>query len=480
VGFNQNESVGVGMAPEKLVNKGKKLFSLSFKYEISLSILIPAIFSGIAIFSFIVGLNLNRSADSEIALLLGSGIAIFSFLCGLTIFLRLMRPIKNFVSTVQNLPVFQDINQSEEDLQGSEPKAINEIDQYSYMLDQATEILGKIESSKMFPNIIGQSKPMRNLFTQILKVAPTDASVLINGETGTGKELVADSIFEHSLRADYPFIKINCAAIPDDLLENELFGHEKGAFTGATHQKKGKFEIAHKGTLFLDEIADISSSLQAKLLRVLQEKEISRLGGNTMRKIDVRFIFATNKNLSRLVNKGIFREDLLHRINVFPLTLPPLRERDDIAILSNHFLNRNPSLKSKSIRISTNAMQYLESYSWPGNVRELENTIHRAAILTETDVIEVLHLPKAIVDNTINITESPGTENSDIPILPDNLSIDDYLNEMERKLIMAALVASRGKQTEAADLLNIKQRSLWHRIKKYQINVASLKKNIKI
>lgn len=457
----------------------EKVKSSKLKYEVSLSFLIPAIFSGISIFSFLIGMNVDISSNSVVwKYIWGAGVGIFGFLSGLIIFWVIMKPIKQFVKNAKKLPVFQDVDMENGNRDQAMQKSKDEISHYSHILNQATEILGKIEATKMFPNIIGHCRPMRGLFSQILKVAPTDASVLIMGETGTGKELIADSICNQSLRTEKPFVKINCAAIPDDLLENELFGHEKGAFTGANSKKKGKFELAHGGTIFLDEIGDISSALQAKLLRVLQEKSFSRLGSHKIKKIDVRFIFATNKNLSAMVEKGEFREDLFHRLNVFPLILPPLRKRDDISVLSYYFLNSLSSIVSKKLRISQDAMEYLESYSWPGNVRELENTIKRAAILTETGLIEVSHLPHAILENRGNDSSSlsDSAPQQSVHDLPGDVSIDEYLQNLEKKMIISSLIRSQGKQTAAAGLLNIKERSLWHRIKKYQINVAPLKK----
>jgi transcriptional regulator with GAF, ATPase, and Fis domain len=464
---------------KKIKNMDKKQATLSLKYEISLAVLIPAIFSGISIFSFIIGLNINKDLDNTISKYIwGSLVGVSGFFCGSIIFWLLMKPIKKFVENAKSLSFFQKDYAPNSLSDQSEKKFKGEIEQYSYILNQATAIMGKIKSSQLFPNIVGHCKVMRSLFTQILKVAPTDTSVLILGETGTGKELIADSVYDQSLRAQQPLVKINCAAIPDDLLENELFGHEKGAFTGASEKKIGKFELAHKGTIFLDEIGDISPSLQAKLLRVLQEKEYTRLGSNKTLKIDARFIFATNKNLSKLVENSKFREDLFHRLNVFPLIVPPLRERSDIPILSYHFLKNSPVVDSKILKISSQTLHYLESYSWPGNVRELENTIQRAAILTETNTIDTEHLPHTILQNR-NSNKVQYSDTAD-PILQDDISIDEHLRGVEKKMIISALIRTQGKQTEAAALLNIKQRSLWHRIKKYQINVISLKKNIKI
>ena len=307
---------------------------------------------------------------------------------------------------------------------------------------------------------------MRGLFSQILKVAPTDATVLISGESGTGKELVATGIYNHSLRKGKPFVKINCVAIPEGLLESELFGHEKGSFTGATSQKQGKFEMANKGTVFLDEIADMPLSTQAKLLRALQEKEFERVGGNKPIKVDVRFIAATNKNLPKMVQNGQFREDLYYRLNVFSLYLPPLRERrDDISTLLEYFLARS----TKPIQISSTALQFLMAYSWPGNVREMKNTVERSALMAENGIIEPAHLPSHV------ITTTGVTGQLMAPNLPDEASIDDKLRELEKMMILEAMVKSGGVQVKAAQLLGIKERSLWHRVKKHNIDVPTIK-----
>jgi transcriptional regulator with PAS, ATPase and Fis domain len=293
--------------------------------------------------------------------------------------------------------------------------------------------------------------------------------VLILGESGTGKELVATSIFEHSQRKDKPFVKLNCAAIPEELLESELFGHEKGAFTGATAFKPGKFDMAHGGTIFLDEIGDMPVNLQAKILRVLQEKEFYRVGGTHTIKVDVRFLASTNQNLERMVQEGAFREDLFYRLNVFSLHLPPLRERkEDLPVLVDHFLKALP----KRVEISSVALQMLMAYSWPGNIRELKNVIESAAVITEGGFIEPAQLPGKITSLFAKTSSSQaGTEVK----LPSSISLDDKLQEIERSLIIDALTKTGGVQSRATELLGINQRSLWHRIKKLKIDVKSIK-----
>ena len=462
-------------------SKDNKKSSSYSRYTLSLYFLIPIIFAGISIFTFIIGLNLNRSSHDLITkLLLGGGLGILSFLCGLLLFWFILNPIKKFIKTTKNLPAFQERNTK--DRRKTRDQPYNEIQYYSTVLSHATDILGKIESTRLFPTIIGHCRAMRQLFNQILKVAPSDATVLIMGESGTGKELVADAVYRQSHRFGMPFVKINCVAIPESLLERELFGHEKGAFTGAVTKKKGQFEIAHQGTIFLDEIGDVSIAIQAKLLRVMQEKEFYRVGGNKSINIDARFIAATNKNLPDMVKKGTFREDLYHRLNVFPMVLPPLRKRDDVSDLTDYFLENLPQNHSKDqktfpdssipVTISSEALEYLESYSWPGNVRELKNTLERAALISETNIIETSHLPLNILEYETSNTSSSQNASS----LPEGVSMDDHLRSLEKKMIISALMNSQYKQVAAAKLLNINTRSLWHRIKKYEINVASLQK----
>jgi transcriptional regulator with GAF, ATPase, and Fis domain len=304
---------------------------------------------------------------------------------------------------------------------------------------------------------------MRNIFTQIIKVAPTDSTVLISGESGTGKELIASGIYEHSMRKGKPFAKFNCVAIPEGLLESELFGHEKGSFTGATEQKKGKFEIADNGTMFLDEIGDMPLATQAKLLRVLQEKEFERVGGTKLIHVDIRFIAATNKNLPEMIKKGTFREDLYFRLNVFPISLPALRDRkEDIPLIANYFLESLP----KPAKLSTSALQELIGYYWSGNVRELRNILEKASILSENGVIELHNLPEVILMHS-----KPYRVNN----IDNDMAIDAKLELMEKEIIINALRKTSGIQVKAANILGINQRSLWHRIKKLQIDINSFR-----
>jgi len=307
-------------------------------------------------------------------------------------------------------------------------------------------------------NIIGNSNAMQAVYDLIAQVSKSNTTVLIWGESGTGKELVANAIHYNSLRASKPFIKINCAALPETVIESELFGHEKGAFTGAIGQRKGRFELAHGGTIFLDEVGDLSPATQIKLLRVLQEKEFERVGGIATIKTDVRIITATNRNLELLVSEEKFREDLYYRLNVFPIYMPPLKERKtDVLLLADFFVEKYSKANHKNIcRISTPAIDMLMSYHWPGNVRELENCIERAVILSNDDVIRGHHLPP-----TLQTAEATGTAAGG--------NLHEALNNLERELILDALKSSRGNQTKAARLLGLTERLMGLRVKKHGI-----------
>ncbi len=302
-------------------------------------------------------------------------------------------------------------------------------------------------------NIVGNSHEMQIVYDQIAQVSKTTTTVLIEGETGTGKELVAHAIHYNSDRADKPFVKAHCAALPEGLIESELFGHVKGAFTGATGDRKGRFELAHNGTLFLDEVGDIPPSIQIKLLRVIQEREFERVGGTQTIKVNVRLLTATNKDLQSLVNEGKFREDLFYRLHVFPIYVPPLRKRKaDIVLLADYFLQKYSSDNSKNVRrLSSAVIDMLMSYHWPGNVRELENCIERAVLVAEGDVIHPYHLPP-----TLQTAEATGTAaKGDLKSL-----VDAY----ERDLIQDALKSSRGNVAAAARLLGTTQRILGYKV----------------
>jgi Nif-specific regulatory protein len=307
--------------------------------------------------------------------------------------------------------------------------------------------------------IKGKSGKMNEVFSLIESVATTDATVLIRGESGVGKELVADAIHFNSLRKNKPFIKVNCAALPESLIESELFGHEKGAFTGASNQRIGRFEAANGGTIFLDELGDIPTSTQVKLLRVLQEREIERIGSTTPIRIDVRILCATNRNLEDLMEKGDFREDLYYRINVFPIYIPPLRERiNDIPVLVDFFIDKFNKRHGKSIkRITTMAIDTLMVYHWPGNIRELENCMERACILSTDQVIRVNNLPPTLQTASSSKTTQNGT-------------LDFILGNMEKQIIMDTLIATKGNSTKAAETLGITERMMGIRVQKYDID----------
>ncbi|RJX30442.1 MAG: nif-specific transcriptional activator NifA [Desulfarculus sp.] len=308
-------------------------------------------------------------------------------------------------------------------------------------------------------NIIGRSKAMLAVYDLIAQVCQGGTTVLIRGESGTGKELVAHAIHYNSLRASKPFIKVNCAALPESVIESELFGHEKGSFTGALQQRKGRFELAHGGTIFLDEVGDLSPATQVKLLRVLQEREFERVGGSETIKSDVRVIAATNRDLEKLLQAGIFRHDLYYRLNVFPIHVPPLRERgSDILLLANHFSEKFSRANNKTIRrISTPAIDMLMSYHWPGNVRELENYIERAVILSSDEVIHGHHLPP-----TLQTAEASGTVHQG--------TLASTLENLERELIAEALKNSRGNRASASRALGISERLMGLRVTKYGID----------
>ena len=312
----------------------------------------------------------------------------------------------------------------------------------------------QLRDSGSFGRIIGNSASIRSVYRVIEQAAPTQASVLISGESGTGKELIAQTIHELSPRATFPFVAINCAAIPETLLESEIFSHEKGAFTGAHDRRTGVFELAHRGTLFLDEIAEMQPATQVKLLRVLQERTFRRLGGRQEQSVDVRVIAATNQNPLEASRNGKLREDLFYRLNVFSLELPPLRERrEDIPLLVQSFLNEFNKINAKSVRaVEQDAMYILENYPWPGNIRELRNVIERATILADGEFIEVKHLPATLVqkgeESVPTLTLSPGTT----------------VDEAERRLIILTLEHCRNNKTKAAEILGISLKTLHNKL----------------
>ncbi|MEN8728106.1 MAG: sigma 54-interacting transcriptional regulator [Sulfurovum sp.] len=339
-------------------------------------------------------------------------------------------------------------------------------------------------SEYKFENIIGRSKNMQQIFSMIETVAPSDATILVRGETGTGKELIAAAVHNISPRKNGPFIKLNCAAISETLLESELFGHEKGAFTDAKEMRKGRFELADGGTLFLDEIGDISPGLQVKLLRILQEQEFERVGGTKTVKTNVRLVAATNRNLEEMVKNGEFREDLFYRINVIPLNLPPLRERyEDIQLLIEHYLKKYMKTHHKKMHFSKSALELLLEYPWPGNIRELQNTIERIVLICPDGELEPemlnhvlpfnyqkMHMPEVEIPEAIPET-APREVAHTIPAEERPSLTKSSLQDMEKEAIIKALIENRGIQTKAAKQLGMTARQIGYKVKKYGIDL---------
>ena len=428
------------------------------QFDPGLAVLVPVILGGVAALSVLSAQWLPALFPSFVpaaspivpALAAGVGVAGVSAIFVLVA----LRPIRRLLSTTP--PV----------LSAPPPAghALGEFDRLGMVADQMAEALGKLDSRALFPDMVGESRGMRGVFAQILKVAATDATVLLLGESGSGKELAARGIHDKSPRAHGPFVAVNCAAIPAGLLESELFGHEKGAFTGATSRRIGKFEQAGGGTLFLDEIGDMPLEIQAKILRALETRHVERLGGGRPVPVDARIVAATHRDLASMIRQGTFREDLFHRLNVFPLCLPPLRERrEDIPLLAGRFLEE----LRPGTTLSVEALQRLLAYDWPGNVRELKNVISRAAVLSGGDAIAPEHLPGLAAHGPDSFST---LEEGDA-------GLDGRLAAYEKSLIEAALSRTGGVQARAAHLLGIKERSLWHRVKKRGICPTVFKGN---
>jgi len=346
---------------------------------------------------------------------------------------------------------------------------INKAVEHYSLLRENLRLRDEVQSRFGFGNMIGRNKRLLEIYRLIEKVAPTTTSVLITGESGTGKELVARAIHFNSPRREAPFISINCAALPEALLESELFGHEKGAFTGAVALRKGRFEIADTGTIFLDEMGEMPPPLQAKLLRAIQEKTFERVGGNKPITVDLRIIAATNKDLKKEVDRGNFREDLYYRLNVLHIHLPPLRERlDDLSLLTDHFVNKfSKKLGHPDLSISPEAQRFLATMNWEGNIRELENTIERAAVLCSKDRIEIKDVRP---DNDSNERKKWTGGDLDFErLVTSDTRLPDMLDSIEKKAICAALEKSGHVQTRAAESLGITKSLLQYKMKKYQI-----------
>ncbi|MGE5538971.1 MAG: sigma-54-dependent transcriptional regulator [Gemmatimonas sp.] len=332
---------------------------------------------------------------------------------------------------------------------------------YDVMRDNA-RLREALEGRHSFESLIGNSPAFRAVIKAVAEVCESRANVLLTGESGTGKELVAQAIHYNSPRREGPFVAINCAAIPEGLLESELFGHVKGAFTGAVASRTGRFAQADRGTLFLDEIGDMPLPVQAKILRVLQERAFEPVGGTQTRTVDVRIISATNKNLAEAIKQGKFRDDLYYRLNVFPIALPALRDRaDDIPLLADHFAREvAASMGRRFTGFTSAALRAMASYGWPGNIRELQNCVERAVIVARSEQIDVADLPPYLFDRPSDARAA----------LPSNL--DEELERIERGYLIEALRQADGVQVKAAEMLGITERSFWHRVKKYAISIV--------
>jgi two-component system, NtrC family, response regulator len=334
-----------------------------------------------------------------------------------------------------------------------------------YRLVRENRLLSEALSDKYrFGNIIGKSKPMHEIYDLIGKVSKSKASVLITGPSGTGKELIANAIHYNSPRKDRPFVSINCGALTETLLESELFGHEKGSFTGAIAMKKGRFELSDGGTLFLDEVGEMPPPLQVKLLRVLQEMEFERVGGTKTIKVDVRILSASNRDIKDDVAKGLFREDLFYRLNVIHIEVPALKDRgEDIRMLVDHFINKYRDNENKRIELSPEAWKILFNYSWPGNIRELENVIERAVVLNSTGVIGPEDLPVYLSDRK---------EELDIDsFIPASAPLQLTLEQIEKKIILRSLAKCGNVQSHAADMIGISKNLFQHKMRKYNISI---------
>ncbi|MFH1130803.1 MAG: sigma-54 dependent transcriptional regulator, partial [Pseudomonadota bacterium] len=339
---------------------------------------------------------------------------------------------------------------------------LRKTNQAKLRLESENEYL-KRDAASQYDDLVGRSAGMQKVFQLIDKVAPTDSSVFIEGESGTGKELVARAIHNKSKRSNGPFVKVNCSALNDSLLESELFGHEKGSFTGAIRRRIGRFELADDGTLFLDEIGDISPALQLKLLRVLQEKEFERVGGESTIKVDVRVLSATNQVLKKEVDEGRFREDLFYRLHIIPLTIPPLRERrEDVPLLVQHFIEKlGPRTNPRVSGVNDDTLGQLMAYNWPGNVRELENTIEQALVFAEGNLLSPSSLPGFFRTNSPRQTLS---------VPKGEISLPEILEDLERQLILKAFEEANQVKTETARRLGIKTSALYYKLEKYGID----------
>jgi DNA-binding NtrC family response regulator len=425
------------------------------RVEISLIVLVPFILGGMAALPLLVADSFwPRFLDDRrmLPLCLMAGGAVYATATALLLWVR--RPIRRFLDSARTMAVLPPV--------ASSPRRRGDaLEHLGGVFDQVVEVLSAMDARSLFPDMAGESRAMRGVFSQLLKVAAAEATVLLLGESGTGKELAAKSVHDKSGRARGPFVAVNCAAIPEGLLESELFGHEKGAFTGAVARKIGKFEQAAGGTLFLDEIGDMPLETQAKILRALETRQCERVGATKPVALDARIVAATHRDLPAMIEQGLFREDLYHRLNVFPIRLPPLRERrEDIPLLAERFLERLGGRNNLSVA----ALQCLLAHDWPGNARELRNVMERAAVLAGEGTIGPEHLPALA-----------GAAGPAAAADADAKDLDGRIAAYEKSLIEAALSRTSGVQARAAALLGIKERSLWHRVKKLHIDPAMFK-----
>jgi len=337
--------------------------------------------------------------------------------------------------------------------------------------EELADLKEALRDREKFSLIVGQSPKLTEMLRGLQKLCKVDSTVMVLGESGTGKELVAQAVHNNSSRANKPFVKVNCAAIPAPLLESELFGYRKGAFTDARQDKEGKFQAANGGTLLLDEIGDMTLELQAKILRALETREIERVGSTAPERVDLRIIASTNRDLEQMVQKGEFREDLFYRLAVFKVHVPPLRERvGDVPLLARHFVRTYSEWLNKPVSgLTDGALTALNAYDWPGNVRELKNCIEFAAVMTERDVIDVSDLPPQVTrrGGVVDGAEVGG-----------RIPLDETLNRIEKRIIMDTLSRTGGVQAKAAEILGITERSMWHRVKKLKIDVEAVKTKI--
>ncbi|WP_163716847.1 sigma-54 interaction domain-containing protein [Mangrovibacterium lignilyticum] len=375
--------------------------------------------------------------------------------------LSMIRLYNPFITKTENLYLLSVIGGLVSRVVSSKQEQVEELE---VLRQKNKELESKLNDGQRPVNIVGNSGKMRDVYSLVNMVAETNSTVLIRGESGIGKELIADAIHYSSKRAKNSFVKVNCSALPDSLIESELFGHEKGAFTGADSRRKGRFELADGGTIFLDEIGDIPLSTQVKILRILQQREFERLGGTETIKVDVRIVAATNRKLEEMIENGEFREDLFYRINVFPLFIPPLRERrDDIPLLVDHFIEKFNKRNGTGVkRITTSALNMLMVYSWPGNIRELENCVERACILTTDDVIHSYNLPPSLQTADSTNTQARG-------------GLMYTVEQVEKQLIREALTSTKGNIAKAAEILKVTERMLGTRVKKYEIDAWRFK-----